>query len=557
MRLILFLLVILFINNVLSVTPSSKVEEDPRYRIESAPEWYSISSDYKVTPGKNTNSLGWGYYKDEVSKDGWGKLYIEMNSNSNTTQSYYGAGYLEGYLTWGITWNFSQNYFNTYFNSTDPSLIPKPLIEFSKANYQYMKSEFNQQNSLFNQQVNNVIEQFEGLTQGYQDAADSDKQLTTIQLLLLNYIGDLEDVAGYLEYEMAQNKTEYVSKVKSQKEIENILATKGRCSALIKVTSDFSDLFSAHVTWGSYFTMLRIFKRVIIPDSSNQATEQLFSSYPGVLTSDDDFFILKPSDLVVIETTNDILNNTLYQYVTPNSLLYWVRSIVANRISSNSQEWTENFVQFNSGTYNNQWMIVDYKLFTPYQPLQPNTLWIVEQLPGGYYSEDVTDILALGYWPSYNRPYFPKVQEAMGYTYYSNLYGDILSYSLNPRAKIFRRDQNNVYSVDDMQSIMRYNEYKIDPFSEGYPGNAISSRYDLGGGPSQPAGWFYQGPHGGIDAKITSSSMVQNTTCTAISGPTVTSSCPVFNWTGFESVFHVGLPNVFNFDWVTMDIKSN
>ncbi len=32
--------------------------------------------------------------------------------------------------------------------------------------------------------------------------------------------------------------------------------------------------------------------------------------------------------------------------------------------------------------YNNQWMVVDYKLFTPNQPIQDNTLWILEQIPG-------------------------------------------------------------------------------------------------------------------------------------------------------------------------------
>ena len=61
-------------------------------------------------------------------------------------------------------------------------------------------------------------------------------------------------------------------------------------------------------------------------------------------------------------------------------------------------------------------MVVDYNLFFPRMPLSPNTLWIVEQIPGWVMrlkvapfkylplnSEDKTDILiSTGYWASYN-----------------------------------------------------------------------------------------------------------------------------------------------------------
>lgn len=29
-----------------------------------------------------------------------------------------------------------------------------------------------------------------------------------------------------------------------------------------------------------------------------------------------------------------------------------------------------------------QWMVIDTKLFVPGKPIQPNTLWIIEQIPG-------------------------------------------------------------------------------------------------------------------------------------------------------------------------------
>lgn len=33
-------------------------------------------------------------------------------------------------------------------------------------------------------------------------------------------------------------------------------------------------------------------------------------------------------------------------------------------------------------SYNNQWIVVDYKKFTPKKPLQDGALWILEQIPG-------------------------------------------------------------------------------------------------------------------------------------------------------------------------------
>lgn len=36
---------------------------------------------------------------------------------------------------------------------------------------------------------------------------------------------------------------------------------------------------------------------------------------------------------------------------------------------------------FLSFSYNNQWMVVDYKRFKPGQPLQDGLLWVLEQLP--------------------------------------------------------------------------------------------------------------------------------------------------------------------------------
>jgi len=72
-------------------------------------------------------------------------------------------------------------------------------------------------------------------------------------------------------------------------------------------------------------------------------------------------------------------------------VLEWMRNVVANRLSSTGKEWTDLFKRYNSGTYNNQWMIADYKLFKPGKPLpDKNLLWVLEQIPGYIHADDQT-----------------------------------------------------------------------------------------------------------------------------------------------------------------------
>jgi hypothetical protein len=92
---------------------------------------------------------------------------------------------------------------------------------------------------------------------------------------------------------------------------------------------------------------------------------------------------------------------------TPLKFTSWRFAQVANRLSSSGAQWAKMFARYNSGTYNNRtphvllrmfllrgvaatsssfdvadFMVLDYKLFTPGKPLAPNTLWIIEQIPG-------------------------------------------------------------------------------------------------------------------------------------------------------------------------------
>jgi len=331
------------------------------------------------------------------------------------------------------------------------------------------------------------------------------------------------------------------------------------CSVLIKVTPDGQQLLASHVTWSDFFTMLRTYKHYTMRFSlpSNVAQSVSFSSYPSCLSSGDDFYITD-QQLVIMETTNEVFNQSLYEYVTPQTVPYWIRVIVANRMASSGKEWSDTFALYNSGTYNNQWQIVDYKLFTPGQPLQPNTLWIAEQIPGWVVSEDMTTTITSseqGYWPSYNVPYFPFVYNISGYNKFKS---NAFSYTACPRANIFRRDQGNVVDMPSFQHMMRYNQYQTDPLSMHDACNGISSRCDLntpfvgkGGGVHPYA------PFGALDCKVTDDSMVPTRQSLAVSGPTWDSQ-PPFAWTGqWPTTPHYGHANVFAFNFESMTPYSD
>jgi hypothetical protein len=53
--------------------------------------------------------------------------------------------------------------------------------------------------------------------------------------------------------------------------------------------------------------------------------------------------------------------------------------------------------------YNNEWMVLDYNLFTPGAPLKDGLFTVLEQLPGQTMWMDKTQVLRdQSFWPSYN-----------------------------------------------------------------------------------------------------------------------------------------------------------
>jgi len=249
------------------------------------------------------------------------------------------------------------------------------LVEYFDAQDIWISSMVQQHNDTYWKHVQMMRKQLDGLKDGYNSVCPMMEYLLDIELTLVASAEDLPDILQAAE---VQNNSNYAKKMKydsfpglSAREIHILSHLKTlKCSALIKPTP--TDLFISHDTWTSYTFMLRIFKRYSFKFSEIKCAskEVIFSGYPGSIISMDDFYMLD-SGLAIVETTNDVFNLSLYNYVLPQSLLTWMRTFVANRMAINAVDWATLFARYNSGTYNNQWMILDYNLYQNSTKLSP------------------------------------------------------------------------------------------------------------------------------------------------------------------------------------------
>ncbi|XP_075560204.1 putative phospholipase B-like 2 isoform X3 [Dermacentor variabilis] len=444
--------------------------------------------------------VAWANFRDDIQNSGWAYLEVESSPNVPDEVQAYAAGALEAYLTRSLMEAQWENMFAHYCdNQTE---FCAKLYDFLEKNLEYSSRNEKRLRAVdpYWNLVHLQVQQLRGLSDAFEDVPlDRSRETTNVtRAIFFSLVGDLS------ELEPALNRTPD----------SNSLSLVPACSALVKVVGDNEDLYVAHNTWFLYKSMLRIQKKYTFPwhyapDTMGPSDiipghTITMSSYAGKLVSLDDFY-LTSAGLAVTETSIENSNPDLWLLIDAEaSPLTWVRAMVASRLATSGREWVDIFAKKNSGTYNNQWIVVDYKLFKPGTAIVNDTLWILEQMPGIMRQKDVSDILRKkSYWPSYN---------------------------------------------------VAYNDYTHDPFSQCNctppynPVYAISSRYDL----LDPHGKYdvprmYPQPVGGIDMKLTTYEQFKQQQFFAISGPTW-SQQPVFQWStsGFNDS-HVGHPDRWEF----------
>ena len=339
-----------------------------------------------------------------------------------------------------------------------------------------------------------VTAQLDGLVAGYAAIAPSLglPALSAWAFQQMNAIGDFLDLIPALS---AADTWDWRNMTDAQL-MERVRKTT-HCSALVKVNGDLTQMFFSHAAWFIYTGTTRIFKHYNfrLADPAVAGQQMSFASYPAYLSSLDDYYSMWSSGLNMLETTNSVFNMSLYKLVVPQSLFAWQRVRNANLLSRTGPEWGATLATYNSGTYNNQYMVVNVGAFVPGGALPDNILTVVEQIPGLVVYGDASQDLERGHFPSYNVPYFKQIYDMSGYkeTIESRRaagepLGELsgIDYQLAPRAKIFRRDNGKAETFDGFLGVMRYNDYKNDPYSSS-PWDAICSRGDLAGSPGASA----------------------------------------------------------------------
>jgi hypothetical protein len=521
---------------------------------------------------QNYTQIVVGQYRPTIEVEGWDVVYIaperDLLDEANQSLAYYGAGYLEGYLTQRQLTNAGiVGAFATACAATPAVTVS--VTTFVEKHIAHIRNASVVNASIpFYAQIGLLLDQLTGIADGYNAANNGLTSVTMNDVFALNFGEEFWDISQKYVNFPAQSVT-----------VQGPGLAPRHCSALIKVTAD--DLYMAHDTWSSFESMRRMYKIY----SFN--TTVTMSAYPGTIASGDDWYMTS-NKLAIQETTNEFYSTKLFEYIVPETISEFLRVMAATYLATSGQEWVNYFATQNSGTYNNQYMVVDMKLWHPGQSgasLQDDLLWVAEQIPGYVEAEDTTDVLRnQTYWPSFNVPYFEDIYVVSGFLEQERMQGSFWSYTKYARPEIFKRNQQSIDDLASMQSMMRYNQFATDPFSKipncsGCPDNmctpqnsamlTIASRGDLNPAVGTMVGnttvcygdaiqhFVSRRDHCATDSKIAAWSNFQNGSLLGIviSGPTAVNQT-VFDFSQTNIALRpAGVPNRFDFGWFGYSIE--
>jgi hypothetical protein len=489
------------------------------------------------------NAVAWARWNNSIHQDGWYKLHLHGQEGAADKDIMTCAGYLEGALSANGIFNHYALIREIKGYPAGVRTYPPKVYAFINDNLKYVRESVEAYADVeYWQEIGLILSQFDGLRKGYDFAMKDNNtaKMGEFDHWFFQSAGDMFDIAAMFPGDIAPAEE----------------FKREHCSGLIRLTDDYSDLYFAHDAWSDYRELHGLLKEYNLPVKAFKARRMILSSRVGKLASYDDFYFAD-TGLFVIETTLNNYNDDLYKVCIPQKLFTWVRALHATWTSTLAKEWCETFIKHNSGTYNNQYVVVDSNKFKRFEKPTKDLVWIIEQYPGVYNMSDVTEyITENGYFPSVNTPFheylynlagYPKLVESLG------IYGAYRSKN-GPRALIMQRDAPRIKNFEDFKNFMRYNQYKRDPYSQGDPAQQIAARYDLRE-PKTPYG--ARNNFGDLDSKalrLTEAKTLLR--MHAIASPPYDTSPESFKpvWEfgvpPFDKINYYGLPKRWNFTWL-------
>eukprot|EP00929_Paragymnodinium_shiwhaense_P034520 TRINITY_DN18766_c0_g1_i2.p1 TRINITY_DN18766_c0_g1~~TRINITY_DN18766_c0_g1_i2.p1 ORF type:complete len:682 (+),score=159.08 TRINITY_DN18766_c0_g1_i2:146-2191(+) len=543
------------------------------------------SHSMRLDPGyAPDDGFAFGSFSDTIEKTGWSQLTMSVSESPNIPNNakIYAAGYAEGLMTSVRISEFYANTFRLLLRKGEVVRVLKDVIQ-KKLMYWREMTRLEQHliaeepDDPYWKQVRYVLVQLWGICDGYNFAARhfGVHSLALEDLILINLGGELPQLVeayggdaaeSFLQTGLMRHRGQRQEQAAHEQAVpgnrsaedplddahwEKRVADSGRCTALVRLTESNGDILFGHTTWDDYSRMIRIFKYYTFNfrGAGTVAKQIGFSSYPGAVSSTDDYYVLD-SGLAIMETSIEVLDTAVWGRMPRSPGIPTFAHVMAvNRLAKNAVDWSRLFTANADSTYYAaQWMVLDFNKFTVKQPLPPNAFWVVEVIPGLTHSEDKTaNLMAEGYWGSFNRPFFEEIREVSGHAAAEKSHGALYSWDKNPRAEIFKKQAPITDTLFDMRGLMTRNLWPNAGVTPSGPGHEISARMDLS--TTQPL------PNGGIDAKITSACLVKKLGVQAESGPSHSVLGP-FAWRApdgremFPGWPHQGLPNIFNFNFI-------
>jgi hypothetical protein len=165
---------------------------------------------------------------------------------------------LEGALTTQRIWENAES-MKAYFFKGKPA--PAALLKWFATQDSWVTAQIkaNPNDNLW-KHVSLVMNQFDGLVAGYAAVTSPDQQLTRTDFQILQATGDLLDLMNVIKPEKERPQWD---KMKPE-EVAAAVYARSLCSAIVKVTGDYSDLFASHSSWFTYSAMNRIYKNYAV-----------------------------------------------------------------------------------------------------------------------------------------------------------------------------------------------------------------------------------------------------------------------------------------------------